>query len=353
MGCLFSRCKKKYKDKINIPLNKTNDHTKDIMFPNNNISILVNETKSTEYNHNNQNNQNNQNIQNNQNNESKDNKENKDILISENESKTNDDSNTIYSEKGLNLNENIGDDEPLLREDSPLICDYEKGVLTFTKNGFLKLFEELWALDNYKSVYDKDDLLIEVRYEGTPMNYKFYLIRMVYKINKSDLKYNNDVDSIMDYCYDLKLRLMWDDSLKLYEKYEGNDNSFIICSWGKSPVFFVSERETIEKRFRFKKGNSTYVMSTSIPLDLYEPKEGVVRFIDFLNLFKVTDEGDYILFTSLNQVDFKMSIPQMLINMTLPSTSKTWYNNIKKFCNSIIWDREKKTYEMKKDENDE
>ncbi len=91
-------------------------------------------------------------------------------------------------------------------------------------------------------------------------------------------------------------------------------------------------------------------MSTSIPLDIYEPKEGVVRFVDFLNLFKVSDEGENIIFTSLNQVDFKMPIPQILINMTLPMTSRNWYNNIKKFSNSIIWDREKKTYE-RKDEN--
>ena len=40
-----------------------------------------------------------------------------------------------------------------------------------------------------------------------------------------------------------------------------------------------------------------------------------------------------------------MPIPQMLINMTLPSTSKKWYANIKKFANSIKYDREAKTYE--------
>ena len=92
-------------------------------------------------------------------------------------------------------------------------------------------------------------------------------------------------------------------------------------------------------------------MSTSIPLDIYEPKDGVVRFVDFLNLFKITDEEDEIVFTSLNQVDFKMAIPQMLINMTLPSTTKTWYNNIKKFSNKIIWDRRNKTYEFKEEKN--
>ena len=259
--------------------------------------------------------------------------------------------NTIYSEKGLNLNDNIDDDELLLREDSPLICDYEKNVITFTHNGFLDLLTSLWNLDSYKSVYDKDDLSILLRYEGTPMNSKFYLIKIIYKIKKSQLKYNKDTDSIMDYCYDVKLRMLWDDALRAYERYEGTDSAFIICTWAKSPVFFVSERETIEKRFRFKKDNDVYIMSTSIPLDVYEEKENVVRFIDFLNLIKVSDEGDYISICSLNQVDFKMPIPQMLINITLPSTSRSWYDNIKKFSNKIIWDREKKTYELK-EEND-
>ena len=184
------------------------------------------------------------------------------------------------------------------------------------------------------------------------MNNQFYLIRERHSFSKSELKYNKDKDSITDYIYDINLRLLWDDAIKLYERLEGTDNAFIINTWGKSPVFFVSERETIEKRFRFVKDNSTYVMSTSIPLDIYEPKEGVVRFIDYLNLFKVTDEGDNIVFTSLNQVDFKMPIPQMLINMTLPMTTKSWYNNIKKFANTIIWDREKKTYERKEEDDD-
>ena len=40
----------------------------------------------------------------------------------------------------MNLNENIGDDEPLLKEYSPLICDYEKGKITFTRNGLIQLF---------------------------------------------------------------------------------------------------------------------------------------------------------------------------------------------------------------------
>ena len=39
--------------------------------------------------------------------------------------------------------------------------------------------------------------------------------------------------------------------------------------------------------------------------------------------------------------------------MTLPSTSKTWYKNIKNFANSIIWDREKKTYQKIEADDDD
>ena len=334
MGC-FSTCCKKKKPNYSLaePIFNEKANKRDtINNDNNDIKITVNEEKSTD------NTINEKEIKGDSKPETK-----KNYIIKE---------NTIYSEKGLNLNENIDDDELLLREDSPLICDYEKNVITFTHNGFLDLLNSLWNLDSYKSVYDKDDLSILLRYEGTPMNSKFYLIKIIYKIKKSQLKYNKDTDSIMDYCYDVKLRMLWDDALRAYERYEGTDSAFIICTWAKSPVFFVSERETIEKRFRFKKDNDVYIMSTSIPLDIYEEKENVVRFIDFLNLIKVSDEGDYISICSLNQVDFKMPIPQMLINITLPSTSRSWYDNIKKFSNKIIWDREKKTYELK-EENDE
>jgi hypothetical protein len=278
---------------------------------------------------------------------------NNNTLISEPDSTNTNDKNINYSEHGLNLNENIGDDEPLLKEDSPLICDYEKGKITFTKNGLINLYESLWNLDNYKSIWDKDNLTISIRYEGTPMNDKFYIIKMIYKLNKSELKYNKDTESMMDYCYDDKIRMLWDDALKLYEKYEGNNINFITCTWGKSPIFFVSERESIDKRFRFNRDNSTYIMGTSIPLELYPPKKDVVRFVDLINLFKIADEGEEIVFTSLNQADFKMAIPQMLINVTLPMTSKTWYANIKKFANSVEYDKENKAILKRHDEEEE
>ena len=328
---IFPCCKKK----VNKPsLGQslfTNADTQNNNSSNNDVSISVNESVQNENNENNQENHINEEF-----------KEKKDDINTGNATK--------YSERGLNLNDKIGDDEPLLKAGSPLICDYEKEVMIFTKNGFEKLYEELINLDNFKSIWNKDELSIDIRYEGTPMNNKFYLVKAIYKLKKSLLQYNKDIGSLVDYCYDPKLRIMWDEAIKSLEKYEGNDNSHIVCTWGKSPVFFVSERETIEKRFIFNKGNSTFVVSTSIPLDVFELKENVVRIVDYLNLLKIYEEGEYIVFSSLNQVDFKMPIPQMLINITLPSTSTNWYANLVKFANNIKYDRESKSYEKVKEE---
>ena len=333
LNCL--KCKKKKKPLINNNLDNT--HGYNINANDSTIPPIIKE-------------QNNPNIEKI---EVKINNQNNNILISEPDPTNNNDKNNNYSEHGLNLNENIGDDEPLLKEDSPLICDYEKDKITFTRNGLLKLYESLLNLDNYKNIWNKDNLTIDIRYEGTPMNDKYYIIKMIYKLNKSELKFNKDTESFMDYCYDDKIRMLWDDALKLYEKYEGNNTNFIACTWGKSPIFFVSERETIDKRFRFNRDNSSYIMSTSIPLDLYPPKKDVVRFIDLINFFKIADEGEEIVFTSLNQADFKMAIPQMLINVTLPMTSKTWYANIKKFANSVEYDTKNKAIIKRHDEEKE
>ena len=183
MGCLFCCKKKKKIVELEDPLFRESNLSKnEPINENKDITITVQNGKSE--------------------NKIKEDKIDEEIKIEVNEQKKEKPNyiiveNTKYSEKGLNLNENIGDDELLLKEDSPLLCEYEKGVVTFTINGFINLYNSLWDLQNYKSIYDKDDLSILIRYEGTPMNSKFYLIKVIYKLKKSDLKYNNDIDSRM------------------------------------------------------------------------------------------------------------------------------------------------------------
>jgi hypothetical protein len=284
------------------------------------------------------------------------NKNIKESLINEESEKDKDkDSNNIYSKLGLNLNEKIAFDDPLLKANSPLICNFEKEQ-KFTKKNLTELFNKYWVFDKFKKVWDKDNLIIEIRAEGTDINNEFSLIKISYKQLKSEFKDNSDLQTIVNFIYEQKLRILWDKVLKNIEIHEGDKTSnYILNTWVKSPVFFMSERDCLEKRFIYKNPNekATYIMSSSIPEDIFPLKTDVVRITNYCNYYKIIDEGEYIGFHSLNQTDFKMPIPQFLVNATLPTTTKDWQNKLIQFSKEVTYDKTtfNVTYINKSDEN--
>ena len=151
---------------------------------------------------------------------------------------------------------------------------------------------------------------------------------------------------MIDFLYIPSLRLKWDKFLKKLEVLDGDiEFNYVISSLAKPPVFLMSQRESVEKRFIFKgkEGKSIYVMSSSVPDNLFPDKDDVVKITNFINYYKLVDEGDYICFYSLNQTDFKMSIPQFLINVTLPTTTKNWQIELEKFAFQTNYDKNTKT----------
>ena len=314
-------------------------------------SVIQNENKNQNIEQNtNQNNINNNNQEKNKDilieNETKEekNKITNEQLISEEEEKKENIKNILYSKFGLNLNKEIDFDEPLLKTDSPLICDFEKNII-FTKGNLIELFDKYWKIDKYKKIWDKDNLIIEINSEGTDINNKFNLIKVTYKQKKAEFNENCDIQTIIDFLYFPSLRLKWDKILKNFELIEGNiESNYIIRSLAKAPTFLMSERESLEKKFIFKNkdGNGMYIISSSIPDDLFETKKEVVRIFNYINYYKIVDEGDYIGFYSLNQTDFKMPIPQFLINVTLPTTTKNWQISLEQFAKEVKYDKETK-----------
>ena len=325
-------------------------------------SVIQNENKNQNIEQNtNQNNINNNNQEKNKDilieNETKEekNKITNEQLISEEEEKKENMKNILYSKFGLNLNKEIDFDEPLLKTDSPLICDFEKNII-FTKGNLIELFDKYWKIDKYKKIWDKDNLIIEINSEGTDINNKFNLIKVTYKQKKTEFNENCDIQTIIDFLYFPSLRLKWDKILKNFELIEGNiESNYIIRSLAKAPTFLMSERESLEKKFIFKNkdGNGMYIISSSIPDDLFETKKDVVRIFNYINYYKIVDEGDYFGFYSLNQTDFKMPIPQFLINVTLPTTTKNWQISLEQFAKEVKYDKETKSIISNNNEKNE
>ena len=253
----------------------------------------------------------------------------------------------FYNDVGLNIknSEDIGEDELLILSNSSLILPYEKDV-KFTKKGLVEIWDNFWALGNFKRIWDKDDLIIEVRNEGTFLSAEYYLIKIIFRVNKNKLNNNTDLDTVLAFFYDPKIRPTWDQVIKEIRIYEGNPfNSYVHTMLAKKPVFFMTDRESLEKKFIFKnkKGDILYVMASSIPDEIHPSTNDVVRLTNYCNYFKIVDEGDYIGYYSLNQSDFKMPIPQFLVNMGLPSTTKTWYDSMVKFSGKVTYDKNSKT----------
>ena len=246
------------------------------------------------------------------------------------------DKKEIFNETtGFNINENIDLDELLISNDSPLICPYEKKSIKFTKRGLMNLFDELIKLDGWKNYWNKDNCIIDIRDKGSPINSEFYLIKTLYVIQKTELKYNKSIDNILKFIYGTEIRIKWDTSLKSLELIDGEElKNFVVDTWAKSPIYLVSERDGVEKRFVFKYDNIIYSFGTPVPDEFFPEKKNVIRIINYMNFLKLYEDDENFYFLNMNQADFKMVIPQLLMNVTLPMTTKNWYNNLKKVCNS-------------------
>lgn len=64
-----------------------------------------------------------------------------------------------------------------------------------------------------------------------------------------------------------------------------------------------------------------------------------MRITNYINFFKCYEDKDNYYFLTLNQSDFKMPIPQQLMNITLPLKTKDWFNNFKKAAESTTLDK--------------
>lgn len=176
--------------------------------------------------------------------------------------------NTEYSEHGLNIMKDIEDDDILLKEDSVLINDYEKDKITYTKKGLVEYFDKM-SNKQFRKYYDKDNLQIYIDDTGSELNNKLSVVKSVYKEKKEKYGSNIDCKKLMDYMYDLNYRLKWDNQFHSIKIFEGENHCLIVQSWALSPIFFVSERDSVEKRFIYEYNDRHYCISSSIPENVY------------------------------------------------------------------------------------
>ena len=144
---------------------------------------------------------------------------------------------------------------------------------------------------------------------------------------------NGNGAGLADYMNDPVKRIKWDTSMKKVEIVEKKEKGYLLHSWMNKPVFFISERDLIEKKIDFESAGSEYSFSSSIKDELYEKIENVERITNYFSSMKMSEDKDKFYFRTLNQIDYKMKTPMSLLGVTLPMKLKEWYKNLTKIIN--------------------
>jgi hypothetical protein len=94
-------------------------------------------------------------------------------------------------------------------------------------------------------------------------------------------------------------------NIKEYKIYESGENYAIFKFWMHSPIFFISEREVIDKRILFSQNGISYNLSTSVD-NYVETNPEVVRCQTFINSMIISEDENNFYLNSLNQLDPKV-----------------------------------------------
>ena len=108
--------------------------------------------------------------------------------------------------------------------------------------------------------------------------------------------------------YDPEIRMKYDLSLKEFKIYEKGENYNIFRVWMHSPIFFISERDVVDKRIEFIKDDVYYNLATSVNDDYDPPNKDVVRCKTYLNMLIIKQDNENFYFHCLSQFDAKVKL---------------------------------------------
>ena len=220
--------------------------------------------------------------------------------------------NTIFPQKYMNLTETSAEFKSI-----------------FTKEKMIKFIEELINdKTSFTPLINKNGFDIYIKETGSIFSSQFPMIKMYYKIPKSSFTRKNVTVKLIDeYMNDPEKRLKFDNSIRAYKIIERiNKEVYLLHYICKSPMFFVSERDVVDKRYDFYEGDVYYDFSSSTKDDLIPLDENIVRITDHCSVCKIFEDNDGFNIISITQVDTKFNLPSTVMNSQLPTRYKEWYD---------------------------
>ena len=217
--------------------------------------------------------------------------------------------------------------------------NFEKDKIIYSKRSILAMINKAFDDKNneFKEFYNKPPLKVSAKQSGSFISDEFNVIKSIYKVNKNTYPPNTSPKMISKYITFVKERTRWDNQLKLYEVIEGNEEGkevkCIVHNWMKSPMFLVSERDSIEKRYEFCYEGKIYIFESSVNDDYYPLDEDVIRITNFIFIQVIYEENDNIIIEGLTQVNPKVNLPQAVLIATIPNKLLDYLNGLEKGIN--------------------
>lgn len=107
--------------------------------------------------------------------------------------------------------------------------------------------------------------------------------------------------------YDPKIRSNWDKSVKSMKIIQGQtEEGYVVHTEMLSPIFFISERDIVDKRHQFMHNDILFSFTSSVDDEVVPVQNGFVRCKVYLNLFIMIEHEDCYYCISFTQMDMKV-----------------------------------------------
>ena len=218
--------------------------------------------------------------------------------------------------------------------DKKWYSDLEKDKIIYSKRSIIAFIKSCFDEKNteFIQLYNKDPLIIAINSNGIFLSNEFQVVRSIYTVNKSIYPPKTSIRMIAKYLNFIKERSSWDTQLKSYKIIEGTENGSevkcIVHNWLKSPMFLVSERDIIDKRYEFFYDGKFYSCESSVNDDYYPLEENVTRINDIISIEELYEENENIVLKAITQMNTKVSLPQAIVNATLAKKLLDFYKGL-------------------------
>ena len=211
---------------------------------------------------------------------------------------------------------------------SKYIREDERKHLKFSRDSILNYLSEL-SQKNFINKYDERTLKLSIL-DHNELSDNTPVIRSEIILKKSLFK--KEVPTLEELIMPIlkpELRLKVDKNFSEFNIVKKiNDNTQITRMVSTPQLTMISEREFYDKKTYFIEDGVFYYFCSSIPDEIYPPKKDLIRVLTYIGAIIIKEDNENFYIDCFNQVDIKMSIPEVLIVMSFPMKMKEIFDGL-------------------------